>query len=151
MAKKNKVVNQPKNEDIIRINSKYYIYIGLAIIVLIGIVYTYNSYSKKIEDSKPGQYDKFAQCITDTNARFYGAFWCPHCAQQKELFGNSMKYINYVECSNPDRSQNKVCTDANIEGYPTWEFGDGTRVSQVLPLDILALKTGCQLDTNITN
>ena len=30
----------------------------------------------------------------------YGAYWCPHCAHQKELFGaEAWSLIPYVECS----------------------------------------------------
>jgi len=76
----------------------------------------------------------------------YGAYWCSHCANQKALFGSSMKYVTYVECSLPDKSgQTEICRRANIESYPTWEFKDGTRLSGEIPLATLAEKTGCTL------
>ncbi len=28
-----------------------------------------------------------AQHLKQTEAKFYGAFWCPHCHDQKQLFG----------------------------------------------------------------
>ncbi len=77
-------------------------------------------------NKKPGKHDSFAQCISDTGAKFYGAFWCPHCADQKKEFGTSAKYLVYVECSTPDgKGQTQVCVDEKIEGYPTWihEYG----------------------------
>ena len=98
-------------------------------------------------DEQPGDYDQFAQCIADSGATFYGAFWCPHCNEQKELFGNSAQYLPYVECSKEDRSgQLDVCIEAGIEGYPTWEFADDSRLSGSLSFDVLSTKTGCQLD-----
>lgn len=53
----------------------------------------------------------------------YGAYWCPHCTRQKELFGSAVQTINYVECDprgpNP---QPNLCREAGIKGYPTWEI-----------------------------
>lgn len=90
--------------------------------------------------------EPFAQCLTDKGAVFYGAFWCPHCANQKELFGSSIKNVTYVECSLPDRSgQTQACKDANITGYPLWAFADGSRLSGEVSLATLAQKTGCTL------
>jgi len=94
----------------------------------------------------PGKYDEFAQCLTDKGATFYGAYWCPHCANQKEMLGSSMKNANYVECSLPNKAgQTQICIDQNITGYPTWEFADGSRTSGVQTLQQLALKTDCKL------
>ena len=31
--------------------------------------------------------DSFAQCLTSKGMKMYGAWWCPHCAEQKESFG----------------------------------------------------------------
>lgn len=97
----------------------------------------------------PGKYDAFAQCITDSGAKFYGAFWCPHCQAQKQLFGKSAKKLPYIECSNQDQSQKQICTDAKVDGYPTWEFADGTRpFNGEATFAQLAEKTGCPVPTN---
>lgn len=94
-----------------------------------------------------GKYDTFAQCLTDKGTTFYGAYWCPHCANQKDLFGPSIKFVNYVECSLPNKAgQTQVCISANITGYPTWEFADGSRMSGEVQLQTLSEKTGCALE-----
>ncbi len=100
----------------------------------------------------PGKYDAFAQCITDSGATFYGAFWCPHCQAQKKAFGSSAHLLPYVECSTPDASgQLQVCIDKKIVSYPTWILKDGTEVPDDSPngagvkLETLAAKTGCTL------
>ena len=94
----------------------------------------------------PGKYDGLAQCLKDKGAVFYGAFWCPHCQEQKKMFGNSADLLPYVECSNPDgQSQTQACNDKNIQGYPTWEFADGSRLSGEQQPQALADKTGCAL------
>ena len=95
---------------------------------------------------QPGRLDAFATCLTDKGAIFYGAFWCPHCQNQKAMFGRSADRLPYVECSTPDgRSQLAVCREKNIKGYPTWEFADGSRESGEVSLSRLAEKTGCEL------
>lgn len=92
-------------------------------------------------------HDELAKCLTSKGVKFYGAFWCPHCAEQKDILGSSMKYINYVECSTPDgNSQTPICKAANIISYPTWEFPTGLKESGVHSLDQLASKSGCPLN-----
>ena len=98
----------------------------------------------------PGKYDAFAQCIKDSGATFYGAFWCVHCQGQKKLFGSSAKLLPYVECSTADaKGQLQICKDKKIPSYPTWELKDGTRIPNEngdgVTLETLALKTGCAL------
>ncbi|PIN75475.1 hypothetical protein COV18_02890 [Candidatus Woesearchaeota archaeon CG10_big_fil_rev_8_21_14_0_10_37_12] len=91
-------------------------------------------------------YDSFAQCLTDNGATFYGAFWCPHCTEQKEMFGSSVGLIDYVECSLPGgQGQTEVCQQAKIESYPTWEFADGSRQVGKLSFEALSQKTGCSV------
>lgn len=117
------------------------IIIAAVILVAMGAVGSLSYYSVK-----PGKLDEFAKCLSDKGAKFYGAFWCSHCQNQKELFGASKNVLPYVECSEADgNTQTKVCSDAKIEGYPTWEFANGERVSGEIKLETLAEKTGCQL------
>ncbi len=95
---------------------------------------------------KGGKLDQFATCIANSGAKFYGAFWCPHCRNQKAEFGSSAKLLPYVECSTPDgNSQLQVCTDQGIKGYPTWKFGDGTEKSGEVSLADLSIATKCPL------
>lgn len=120
---------------------KSYIYALIAILlVLAGGYYLY------VNAQKPGVYDSFATCIKDSGATFYGAFWCPHCQEQKKMFGKSAKLLPYVECSAPSgRGQTQVCIDAKVESYPTWQFADGSRVSGTQSFEALAQKTACTL------
>ena len=90
-------------------------------------------------------YDEFAKCLTQNNVKMFGAFWCSHCANQKEMFGSGFQYITYVECSNDDKTQNDLCKGENIKGYPTWEFKDKNRVSGELTFAKLSQLSGCSL------
>jgi len=95
---------------------------------------------------KPGQLDAFAQCISDSGATYYGAFWCPNCKNQEAIFGRSARLLPRVECSTPDgQGQLQVCQEAKIEGYPTWDFALGTRVTGTQSLEALSESTGCPL------
>jgi uncharacterized membrane protein len=84
-----------------------------------------------------------AEHLDAIDARFYGASWCPHCQQQKQLFGASARRLPYVECSpeGPRAPQADACREAGIEGYPTWIIG-GERHPGFLPLDELARLSG---------
>ena len=121
---------------------------NIIILIVVVVLVLVLAYFMKGED-KPSIYDNFAQCLAEKGAVFYGAFWCPHCKEQKEMFGKSVKYLPYVECSTPDgRSQNQACKDKGIQSYPTWDFVLGStteRVSGTLELKELALKTNCIL------
>ena len=89
--------------------------------------------------------DAFAKCLGENGAKMYGTFWCPHCKDQKDALGNS-ENIPYIECSLPSgNGQTQICKNAGIEGYPTWEFADGSRKSGNQALAYLASKTGCDL------
>jgi hypothetical protein len=95
---------------------------------------------------KPGKLDAFATCIKDSGTLFYGAFWCPHCKNQKALFGSSAKLLPYIECSTPDgTAQLPVCTQAGVHGYPTWKFPNGTVESSEQTLEHLSEVTNCPL------
>ncbi len=98
----------------------------------------------------PGQYDTFAQCIKDSGAVFYGAFWCSHCQDQKKEFGDSGRLLPYTECSTPDtKGQTLVCKEKGINSYPTWIFKDGSQVSGKVDWKILSEKTSCVLPDGI--
>jgi len=89
-------------------------------------------------------YDNFAKCLTEKGVAMYGASWCSHCQNQKNMFGSSFKYVNYVECSNSDGTQTDVCKKAGITGYPTW-IVNGKVYSGEKTIQELSSLSGCQL------
>ena len=93
-----------------------------------------------------------AQHLTDTGAIFYGAWWCPHCQDQKQLFGKeAAKNIPYTECSTPEgQGQTSVCQEAEITGYPTWEI-NGERLSGTQSLETLAQLSGYEGENDFSN
>ncbi len=89
--------------------------------------------------------DRFAQCLTDKGTVMYGLFWCPHCEDQKELFGASFRNVRYVECGTLDHKEQPQCEQEGLKDFPTWRFADGERHAGGLSLPELATKTGCSL------
>jgi hypothetical protein len=90
--------------------------------------------------------DSFAKCLSAKQATMYGAYWCPHCAEQKEMFESSFQYVPYVECGVPgSRDETQVCKEAGIKHFPTWQFSGGERQEGTMVLQALGAKTGCNL------
>lgn len=93
--------------------------------------------------SGPGQFDTFAKCLTEKDATFYGTQWCPHCNNQKEMFGDSMQYVHFVDC---DKYKDE-CIRNQVQAYPTWKI-KGETYTGVQPLTKLAELSGCELTTD---
>jgi len=87
--------------------------------------------------------EELASCLSEKGVKFYGAYWCPHCNDQKELFGKAVESF-YVECSLPSaQGQTEICQEAGVKAYPTWEFQDGTKREGVLSLEQIKELSGC--------
>lgn len=117
------------------------IFTGLivAVITLTGTLAIYSSIGNPgaAETSTPGETGppitttsgpaevQLAQHLADIDAKMYGAWWCPHCHEQKALFGQeAAKIIPYIECS-PDGQNAKpeLCQSQEaVKGFPTWEI-----------------------------
>jgi len=84
--------------------------------------------------------EQIAQCLQGKDIKFYGAYWCPHCQEQKKILGGYLRSIKYIECTeNPE-----VCTAAKVKAYPTWVFPDGTRKEGALPFAEILKLSACQ-------
>ena len=94
--------------------------------------------------SKQGEYDAFAQCLTEKGIAMYGTDWCEYCQNQKEIFGKSFEYVIYINC---DKSK-FACNDADVTGYPTWVINDKS-YSGIQPLYKLAQLSGCGLEGSV--
>ena len=108
----------------------------LLMLVLIGGVFLVSC-----GEEPPTNLNEFATCLTENGAEMYGAEWCSHCKDQKAMFGEAFKNVNYIEC--PQEQQK--CQEAGIKGYPTWKFADGTALPGAQQFSKLAEKTGCSL------
>ncbi|MBI4451772.1 vitamin K epoxide reductase family protein [Candidatus Woesearchaeota archaeon] len=114
------------------------LWIVLAVAVFIGLA------SAVVATAFVGDETDAAKCLAAKGVRMYGAFWCPHCNEQKELFGKAFEMVDYVECSTADgKGQTDECKAANITGYPTWERADGARLTATQEPQKLAEWVGC--------
>merc|ERR1712224_82448 len=82
-------------------------------VCLIGILFIYSFFphnSKTIENYSDVDNDEelslenIATKLSDKNATLYGAANCPYCIKQKEMFGDHIDKIQYVDCYNEDGS-----------------------------------------------
>lgn len=114
------------------------IILGVVIVAVGGGLYSF------LRHKQNARMDAFAQCLGTKGAKMYGAYWCPHCADQKELFGSSFQYAPYVECGiKGSRNQAQICIDAAVKRFPTWTFANGARVEGIQSLAVLSETTGC--------
>lgn len=90
--------------------------------------------------------------LKQVGAKMYGAYWCSHCHDQKQLFGKSaFNQINYIECDPKGKNpQPDLCKAANVKGFPTWEI-NGKSVSGTQSLEELATLSGYQGSRNFLN
>ncbi|MBP0014988.1 MAG: hypothetical protein J7545_05280 [Roseofilum sp. SBFL] len=98
-----------------------------------------------------------AEHLQRIGAKMYGAYWCPHCHDQKERFGQEAvdrillaeSEPVYIECSPEGRTapQAQICQQANISAYPTW-IVDGQKYEGNLSLEELAQLSGYQGSQN---
>ncbi|CAD5927394.1 vitamin K epoxide reductase family protein [Planktothrix agardhii 1806] len=110
----------------------FFIAVVVAMITLIGTLAVYAPInSPRAEESQfnittisdPANIE-LAEYLTQSGAKMYGAFWCGHCHDQKQLFGQqAVDKMPYIECDKEGKNpQLDLCKAKNIEGYPTWEI-----------------------------
>lgn len=113
--------------------------------VLCVLVVAFAIFTKDTKEKTSGLYDKFAQCLTNNGAVMYGVEWCSHCNEEKNTFGSSFNFINYIECS----ENTQLCIDKGIRGYPSWSIGTSTELIEGFDKNTtfnqLSEKTGCKL------
>ncbi|MEO1520778.1 MAG: vitamin K epoxide reductase family protein [Cyanobacteria bacterium J06633_2] len=122
-------------------------------VTLVGVVGLYSSVSRAdspsetitgvapppIQNASGPSEIALAQYLNEIGAVKYSAYWCPHCQQQREMFGReAFEYIESVECADDGQdAQPQVCQREGIQGFPTWEI-NGEKFSGARPLSELA-------------
>ena len=116
-----------------KINWRRYVVFGLIGMIILFFVMSVSSYVKK-----PGEYNEFAQCLTDKGVIVYGNDFCQYTAKQLNFFGKSKKYLNYVKCI----ENKELCDSKGVDTTPTWEI-NGKMYEQVQSLERLKELSGC--------
>jgi len=117
---------------------------ALAAIVILLVHGNYVAPQAEAEGPEDPMVRALAEHLKEEGAMFYGASWCPHCQEQKRLFGASARRLPYVECSpaGPNAPQAPSCSIAGVQSYPTWVINGRTYVGEVLTLARLADASG---------
>jgi len=120
-------------------NSRNVLVYGAIVILLAGAYYAGWRH-------KNHKYDAFAQCLATKQVKMYGLSWCPHCQEQKAMFGASFHYVPYVECVVQGSSEiAPECKVAGVKLFPSWQFGMDPPKEGILSMETLSNKTGCSL------
>lgn len=99
---------------------------------------------KRVARESSQQAQDLADYLVKKRVVLAGTYWCPHTSRQKELLGRqAFAKIPYVECSGKGYGGNPTwCISKQVDGYPTWVFPDGKRISGERPLDEIAMEVG---------
>lgn len=95
-----------------------------------------------------------AKHLRSIGAKMYGAFWCSHCQEQKQMFGReAAKLLDYVECF-PDGLKKgtymiNACQEAKLQAFPTWVI-NGEVLTGEKKLSELAELSGFNMKEELT-
>jgi cyclophilin family peptidyl-prolyl cis-trans isomerase len=90
----------------------------------------------------------FAKALRDAGVIFFGADWCPNCVQQKRLFEDGARFLDFREVTNPNRTPNALGIAEGVSTYPTWQFQNGSRQTGVLTLAQLSSASGIAIPSS---
>jgi protein-disulfide isomerase len=99
-----------------------------------GSIGTANTSSSELS---PDRLAALADYLRESGAVFYGAYWCPHCQEQKQAFGDAASRLPYVECD-PRGAEGRpdLCQAAGVRAYPTWVIGGQKLEGAVSPAEL---------------
>ncbi|MCJ7739894.1 hypothetical protein MUP32_01075 [Candidatus Microgenomates bacterium] len=83
--------------------------------------------------------ESLAKCLTERHFKMYGTDTCSSCKLQKDFFGDSFRYINYVDCE----IEKTLCDAKGLHAFPVWEDDTGKQYKGAIELSVLANLTGC--------
>lgn len=84
-----------------------------------------------------GVTEEEAKCIAEKSV-LYVSKTCGHCATQKQILGDYLKYFNIIDCID----EKDKCISAGIVGVPTWII-NGKKYEGVRELNELKKLAGC--------
>lgn len=108
--------------------------------IVVGVLFVWQNDLLRPENPR---LKALAEHLDASGAKFYGAFWCPACQEQKRRFGSSADRLPYVECTPDGRGGGlaEACASRDISRYPTWIIG-GSRLQGVVEPEELARESG---------
>ena len=115
--------------------------LGLGVVATPALAQTPPSQIKQPQQPSTAQALQLSEHLSRIGARFYGAWTCPACVRQMELFGKQAAVlVPYVECRMPKKRPEEAaaCREAQVRAYPTWLLPDGQRREGVQSIDELS-------------
>ena len=106
------------------------------VLIAVGLLLYFLVFSGSSPDTPA---ERLASCLTDQGATMYGLPSCPHCQDQKDMFGDAFKYVDYVDCS----EHREKCINDGVRTVPTWKISDETVVG-TQELEELANRADCE-------
>ena len=99
----------------------------------------------RMKNQSTDQAVALAEHLRKKSAIFFGAYWCPHCMNQRAYFGGeALGKLRYVECASGGLDYDKKMCDKfkiNETGFPTWRI-DGKMYPGEMNLAKLAELSG---------
>ena len=95
-------------EIIYNIEKKSVVIVSLILAFLFGIIIIFFSSNLKVSEET-------AKCIGE-NSVLYVQLGCISCEKQKDMFGENVKYINFIDCF----YETEKCIESEISTTPTW-------------------------------
>ena len=113
--------------------------VGIAIALVLGLHLHFSGAFDPAAGPEDPYLKALATHLRDSGARFYGAYWCSACREQKALFAASVDRLPYVECTPAGRNGPlaAACVVQSIQQYPTWII-DRRRHTGVIAVERLA-------------
>lgn len=110
----------------------------IAVLIVGGLHLHYSGWFDAAAGPEDPQLQALAIHLNETGVKFYGAYWCPRCQEQKAKFLSSAKRLPYVECSSGGRGSalTAACVKADIKSYPTWIIGERRLTGLQSPKDL---------------
>ncbi len=98
----------------------------IAVFLIGGLHLHYSGVFDAAAGPEDPQLQALAIHLADKGVKFYGAYWCPRCLEQKAMFEASAERLPYVECSSGGRGSalTKACAAEKVKSYPTWIIGE---------------------------
>ena len=101
-----------------------------ALVISVFLISCLHLHYSGVFDAAAGPEDPQLQALAihlaEKGVKFYGAYWCPRCQEQKSMFEASAERLPYVECSSGGRGSalTKACAAEKVKSYPTWIIGE---------------------------
>ncbi|MDR4496009.1 MAG: vitamin K epoxide reductase family protein [Nitrospirales bacterium] len=110
----------------------------IGLLIVGGLHLHYSGWFDAAAGPEDPQLQALATHLDQTGAKFFGAYWCPRCQEQKAEFLSSAKRLPYVECSSGGRGSalTAPCVKADIKSYPTWIIGERRLTGLQTPKDL---------------